>query len=287
MENKKTNAKKINGIDLESKRRYSSVKDSVKKLTKENGSIAPDIMKQVIIISDDALSDPEFIGQFCNRIREEREKSNSSQKSISEEMGVTQTAISRYENLSGKRISQHLRSIKSRRDYLTAFALNYGVSPLYLMGLQNNPKELFIDKDMIEDDVFGAVIDPFSFMIVMKLYDKDNLKIIENFSKICSVSDIKRSAIRKLFKSIPSINQLIDVERSNLTDVFYEELSKFLSENEKSYREIRFYAMAFDSLRKTDEKMYNTLANISLNIREDLRYCLSELLAAGGYIDLA
>ena len=156
---------------------------------------------------------------------------------------------------------------------------------MYLLGLQNDPKELLLDKDMIEDDDSNSLIDPFSFMIVMKLYDHENQKIIENFSKICSVNTTRRTAIKKMLKSIPFVNQYIDVERSNLTDDFYEELNKFLSENEKNYKLIRSYVIDFDNLRKSDEKMYNTLANISINIREDLRYCISALLLAGGYID--
>ena len=283
MENKKLIEKNANPTSK--KRHYSSVKNSVDKLMKENSSIAPDIMKQIVVISDEALSDPENIYYFCSRIREEREKSNTSQKTISEDMDITQTAVSRYERLSDKKISQHLRSVKSRRDYLAAFALNYGVSPMYLLGLQNDPKELLLDKDMIEDDDSNSLIDPFSFMIVMKLYDHENQKIIENFSKICSVNTTRRTAIKKMLKSIPFVNQYIDVERSNLTDDFYEELNKFLSENEKNYKLIRSYVIDFDNLRKSDEKMYNTLANISINIREDLRYCISALLLAGGYID--
>lgn len=283
MENKKLIEKNANPTSK--KRHYSSVKNSVDKLMKENSSIAPDIMKQIVVISDEALSDPENIYYFCSRIREEREKSNTSQKTISEDMDITQTAVSRYERLSDNKISQHLRSVKSRRDYLAAFALNYGVSPMYLLGLQNDPKELLLDKDMIEDDDSNSLIDPFSFMIVMKLYDHENQKIIENFSKICSVNTTRRTAIKKMLKSIPFVNQYIDVERSNLTDDFYEELNKFLSENEKNYKLIRSYVIDFDNLRKSDEKMYNTLANISINIREDLRYCISALLLAGGYID--
>ena len=275
---------KISEISL-NKKHYNTVKSSVKKLIKENGDIAPDIMKQIVVISDNALSDPELIYQFCNRIREEREKSNISQKEVSEEMNVNQAAISRYERLSENKISHHLRSVKSRRDYLAAFALNYGVSPIYLLGLQNNPKKLMLDKDMIEDDTSNSLIDPFSFMIVMKLYDPENLKVIENFAKICSTSATKKTSIKKMFKSIPFVNQYIDVERSNLTDEFYEEFNKFLSENSKSYKLIRSYVITFDNLRKSDEKMYNILANISINIREDLRYCISALLSAGGYID--
>lgn len=275
---------KISEISL-NKKHYNTVKSSVKKLIKENGDIAPDIMKQIVVISDNALSDPELIYQFCNRIREEREKSNISQKEVSEEMNVNQAAISRYERLSENKISQHLRSVKSRRDYLAAFALNYGVSPIYLLGLQNNPKKLMLDKDMIEDDTSNSLIDPFSFMIVMKLYDPENLKVIENFAKICYTSATKKTSIKKMFKSIPFVNQYIDVERSNLTDEFYEEFNKFLSENNKNYKLIRSYVVAFDNLRKSDEKMYNILANISINIREDLRYCISALLSAGGYID--
>lgn len=263
-----------------------TIKTLVESMIKTNEDHAPDIMGQIFIISDEALKDPECMYQFSERIRELREKGNSSQREIAGAIGCNQARISAYENIYNNCDNLSTHAINSRRNYLAAFSLLYEVSPLYLLGLQNDQTDFCIDKDTIQNAMSGSVYDPFSFMIVMKLFNKENLSVIDTFSKICFVSDSQRKCIKRLFRSIPNIRIYIDSERSNLTSIFYNDLSEFLENNKKNKKLIMKYVEIFDMMRKTDSGMYNVVVNMAINIDEAVVACTAELLNKGGYIRL-
>lgn len=261
---------------MEKTRKYHTVDESLKKLINES-PYAEDIFRQAELVEDRILCDPERIEKFCGNIREEREKRNSPQVEIADIMDISQFTISRYENLCNKKISNHTRAIKSRRAYLKAFCLTYDVSPLYLIGMTSYPRSFERDKDMIgsEDD---GLIDPFSFLIVMKLFDADDLSYIKTFERICFDTESGRKEIRKYF-NIPSISKYIDTERSNLTSSFYADLAAFMEENGKSYKKIRSFVRSFELLRKKDQDLYNIIVNVFIGTNTRTIKALADLMS--------
>ena len=241
---------------------------------------ALDIFRQVILLDDDFLCDRKNIEKMSSNIREEREKGNLSQKQVAEGMNIYQCDVSKYENLFKKNISSHGCSIKTRRGYLQAFALTYEVSPFYIMGESKYPRSFTSDKDMIGYKDY--LIDPFSFLIVMRLFTEDE-KRIKIFERVCSATQDQRTSIKRFFSVIPSVKTYVDTERSNLTDEFYEDLNKFLIENKSSYKAIKQYVRSFENLRKMDPDMYKILSNICFGANDDFITGIA-LCLTGGFL---
>lgn len=226
---------------------------------------ALDIFRQVVLLDDDFVCNKKNIEKMSSNIREEREKGNLSQKQIAEEMNIYQCDVSRYENLFKKNISNHGCSIKTRRGYLQAFALTYEVSPFYIMGESKYPRSFTYDKDMIGYKDY--LIDPFSFLIVMRLFSKDEERI-KIFEKIGSASEDEIAEIKRSISSFRSGRSYIDTERSNLTDKFYKDLADFLRANYKNYKAIKKYVKSFENLRKKYPEMHLILSNICFGADE-------------------
>lgn len=264
------------------KRKYVSIIEISKKMRKDVLN-NPEFGNCVLIVSNKAISDTDVLNTFADRVKQQRERSNCSQKTVAEDMNVSQAAISRYENLHKKKISNQKRAVDTRRGYVEAFSMFYGVSPLYLLGFTNKENDTRYDKDLIINDK-DYIIDPFSYLIVMELWSNPESVMI--FEQVCDItSRNKRSNIKKLFKSIPAVKYTIDTERSNLSNDFYNKLYEFIDENHEYYGEIDRLVTKFDGLRKTDSDLYYLLANLCLNMNEFLKDSISNILIAGNYLD--
>lgn len=242
---------------------------------------------------------------FAVMINRERAKRNLLENDIHKMSGISESSVARCENV--EHVHEIIKLSKTRECYVKIFALIYSVSPLYLLGVENESIDINNDVENESTDInndldialFGKDLKFTDFIVNI-----DPLEIMYNYlSKGISYSinfesyiDMKQNIIDKLnsiffarskcnekVQQIKILKDIIKIKESNIFKIERtdEEKYKYFVKSYINNRLPKTVTCTINNLelaRNKDKDFYNLLAYISV-LPMYLRYNILNILS--------
>lgn len=277
------------------KKYYTKISDYLEDL-KQNINCSKEILDIVDKDIDDKYLQDNNMKIFAIRIRKEREKRNLSARNIHEMTGISISSVGRCE--SNENIHELIKKPETRECYAKIFALIYSISPLYLLGAENelvdadnNLEIALFGKDLKFTDLITG-IDPLK---IMYNYLSNSIDYSMNFEKYLDMQQNIIDRLNIIFftrlkcnytekaQQVKILKDIIKIKESNIEEIeiIDQEKYKYFVDNYTNNGQPKIVTSIINSLelvRNNDKDFYNLLAYISL-LPMYLRYNILNILS--------